>query len=55
MKQEWIEPFMKNANTGEEVHLPGNTSCSRSAAVALGFALSNESTEKKPVLFVKLL
>ena len=53
MKQEWIEPYL--ANVGQKVYLPGNTSCSRNASVALDFALGDDSSDKQAVLFVKLI
>ena len=43
------------SRVGKKLHLPGNTSCSRSAPVALGFAFKDNSEGKFPVLFLKLV
>lgn len=53
MKQEWIDPFLKNI--GKEVCIPGYTSCSRVPSVALGFALQGGISDKQPVIFLNVV
>ena len=50
-----MEPYKTSAGTGEMIFLPGNTSCSRNASVALSFAFEGVTQEKQPVLFIKLV
>ena len=51
MRQEWITPYLKIVG-GNNVCIPGNTSCSRKPKVALGFALDKVKEDFIPVLFV---
>ena len=53
MQQQWLDPFLEKK--GEKVQLKGNTSCSRSPAVALKFALDGIQSDKVPVLFLKCI
>ena len=50
MREEWLAPYFEFA--GKDIRLPGSNSSSLSLLVALQFALSNQSDDRKSVLFV---
>ena len=50
MKAEWLAPWLNRV--GEEVKIPGNSSCSQNLKIALGFAAANPKPDHTSVLFV---